>query len=419
MNCDASEGYGGGIAIYSESGASGIIFNGKRLLFSGCDAIYGKHIFLGSNDFIETYSKTTFDYDYDVSDVNNLVGMIWDSNPQVVLLYKYVCQLTKKEYKWIESSHVCDEHADCSDICTAIEGWKNYIYFYFYNNMICLNIESTPTCGGSCYFVDKSYQFSSSTPDTSYCADDCLTGLYDKNINTKQCTLNVCNSRTTINVSQFPCGVEYVYYNFYFITFLIFVILYSCFFDEIKNKCSEECTNPLEKSLTDGICTCGIGKKPVNGECEECEEGKYSSSISSWKCTSCSPGEEPNDDKSKCSRCGEGKYSNSTTNFICSSCLAGEEPNEDQNRCLRCGEGEYSNETTKHICKSCIEGEEPNNDHTSCLTCEALTSEECNYNLFLTISCVWLEGNIDMNISGRCLSKVFFLFFDININKKS
>jgi hypothetical protein len=122
MNCDASEGYGGGIAIYSDSGASGIIFNGERLLFSGCDAIYGKHIFLGTNNFIETYSKTTFDYHYDLSDVNNLVGMIWDSNPQPIVLYKHVCELTKKEYEWIENNRVCVEHADCSDVCVTIKG---------------------------------------------------------------------------------------------------------------------------------------------------------------------------------------------------------------------------------------------------------------------------------------------------------
>jgi hypothetical protein len=107
MNCDASEGYGGGIAIFSDSEPSGIIFDGKKLLFSECNAIHGKHVFIGSKDFIETYSKITFDYHYELSDVNNLVRMTWDSNPQpqAILLYKYLCKLTKKEYKWIESNN--------------------------------------------------------------------------------------------------------------------------------------------------------------------------------------------------------------------------------------------------------------------------------------------------------------------------
>jgi hypothetical protein len=121
-NCDANEGYGGGIAIYSESGISGIIFNGEKLLFSSCNAIHGKHIFLGSNDFIETYSKTTFDYHYDLSDINNLVGMTWDLNPQVIVLYKYLCEFTKKEYEWIFDGHVCIKHGDCSDMCITVEG---------------------------------------------------------------------------------------------------------------------------------------------------------------------------------------------------------------------------------------------------------------------------------------------------------
>jgi hypothetical protein len=73
--CNAYEGYGGAIAIYGSKEVSGIVFGGKGLSFLDCSALFGKHIFIGSDDFDSVYDKIAFDYDYNLSDVNNLIGI--------------------------------------------------------------------------------------------------------------------------------------------------------------------------------------------------------------------------------------------------------------------------------------------------------------------------------------------------------
>jgi hypothetical protein len=127
-DCNASVGYGGAIAIYSVDESSGIIFSGKSLSFARCYSLFGKHIFIGSNNFDSTYNKITFDYNYDISDVNNLIGFTWSiSNSQIIILYNYLCEIRGK-YIWSDISNDCIEYEKCEDICsTGTDGLMNYI----------------------------------------------------------------------------------------------------------------------------------------------------------------------------------------------------------------------------------------------------------------------------------------------------
>jgi hypothetical protein len=129
-DCGAGEGYGGAIALHGVGDSGGIIFSGEILLFTGCYAQFGKEIFLGSNNFDNTFSKSTFDYDYDLSDVNNLVGTTWNAinvvDSPMILLYNYLCKSTK-EYMWKDGT--CVDYAECKDICsTGTDGMMKEIY---------------------------------------------------------------------------------------------------------------------------------------------------------------------------------------------------------------------------------------------------------------------------------------------------
>jgi hypothetical protein len=106
------EGYGGAIAVYSVAGLAGIMFGGEGLSFSECNARNGKHIFIELNDFDSAYNKITFNYDYDLSNINNIVGS--NSQAQMIPLYNYLTQLTQEEYIWMVDT--CVDFAKCEDI---------------------------------------------------------------------------------------------------------------------------------------------------------------------------------------------------------------------------------------------------------------------------------------------------------------
>jgi hypothetical protein len=241
IDCELREGYGGAIAIYGNSDVSGIIFSGERLSFSGCFSTYGNHLFIGSNNFPDIYNKITFNYHYDLSDINNIIGATWtDTQPQIIPIYNYLCERTKKEYIWITDKNTCVDYAKCHDICsTGTTGIKNKIYnhynlyeksnvyvyyYYYYNNILffmCLHLALSSTCGTDCYFVENSDYFNLGPPDFDFCSEYCPS-FYTKDEDLKSCTLS-CESRTPFPENKsFRCGYKFVHINY------IYIFIYFC-----------------------------------------------------------------------------------------------------------------------------------------------------------------------------------------------
>ncbi|KAH7823833.1 uncharacterized protein MONOS_13850c2 [Monocercomonoides exilis] len=71
-NTDGECGYGGGIYLHLDDGASS--FTLKDVSFSGCDAREGKGIFINANDFSSVISRSSIGFVVDLDDVSNLNG---------------------------------------------------------------------------------------------------------------------------------------------------------------------------------------------------------------------------------------------------------------------------------------------------------------------------------------------------------
>ncbi|KAH7816059.1 uncharacterized protein MONOS_2568 [Monocercomonoides exilis] len=72
QNTDGEHGYGGGIYLHLEDGASSFIL--KKASFAGCDAREGKEIFINANELSSVISRRSIGFEVDMSDLTRLNG---------------------------------------------------------------------------------------------------------------------------------------------------------------------------------------------------------------------------------------------------------------------------------------------------------------------------------------------------------
>lgn len=164
---------------------------------------------------------------------------------------------------------------------------------------------------------------------------------------------------------------------------LIFICIIISIFLKINIK------KNLKKTIEnfDVATSCPVNQKLLNGTCQPCETGTYSSggtastctvcaagmSLNNGVCSACPPGKfSSKDGQTLCNDCGKGTYSDTPGASVCLSCTAGNyQDAEGQPSCKKCPKGMYQSTVGKDKCVECPAGKFSDSDGSPyCSSCK-------------------------------------------------